>query len=94
MQSAPAGDETDPQAIETFIARWEKSGGSELANFQTFAGELCGLLGVERPEPSRAKNALNDYVFERRVDFKSDDGSTSPGRIDLYRRGCFVMEAK
>ncbi len=30
MQSAPAGDETDPQAVETFIARWEKSGGSEI----------------------------------------------------------------
>ena len=94
MQSASAGDKTDPQAVETFIARWEKSGGSESANFQTFAGELCDLLGVVRPEPSQVENELNDYVFERRVDFKFDDGSTSLGRIDLYRRDCFVMEAK
>ena len=93
-QSASPGDGTDPEAIDAFVARWEKSGGSELANFQTFAGELCGLLGVERPEPSQAKNELNDYVFERRVDFKFDDGSTSVGRIDLYKRNCFVMEAK
>ena len=93
-QSTSAGDGTDPKAIEAFIARWEESGGSELANFQTFAGELCELLGVDRPEPSRAKNELNDYVFERRVDFKFDDGSTSLGRIDLYKRDCFVMEAK
>ena len=92
--STPAGDEADPHAIEAFIARWEKSGGSEMANFQTFANELCDLLGVKRPEPSQAENELNDYVFERRVDFKFDDGSTSLGRIDLYKRDCFVMEAK
>lgn len=90
----PTGDEADPHAIEAFIARWEKSGGSEMANFQTFANELCDLLGVKRPEPSQAENELNDYVFERRVDFKFDDGSTSLGRIDLYKRDCFVMEAK
>ncbi len=92
--STPAGDEADRDAIEAFIDRWAKSGGSELANFQTFAGELCDLLGAERPEPSQAENELNDYVFERRVDFKFDDGSTSLGRIDLYKRDCFVMEAK
>ena len=93
-QSTPSGDGTDQQAIDAFIARWEESGGSELANFQSFANEFCDLLGVERPDPSQAKNELNDYVFERRVDFKFDDGTTSPGRIDLYRRDCFVMEAK
>ena len=26
--------------------------------------------------------------------FRHDDGSTSPGRIDLYKKGCFVLEAK
>lgn len=36
-QPASAGDGTDLQAIDAFIARWEKSGGSELANFQMFA---------------------------------------------------------
>ena len=80
--------------IGAFIARWEKSGGAELANFQTFANELCDLLDLPRPEPSQERNELNDYVFERRVDFKHDDGSATPGRIDLYKRGCFVMEAK
>ena len=93
-RSTSSGDGANARAIEAFIARWEKSGGSELANFQSFANELCDLLGVERPEPSRAENELNDYVFERRVDFKFDDGTTSPGRIDLYKRDCFVMEAK
>ena len=83
--------------IGAFIARWEKSGGAELnfhANFQTFANELCDLLDLPRPDPSQERNELNDHVFERRVDFKHDDGSATPGRIDLYKRGCFVMEAK
>ena len=46
--------------IDAFIARWEKSGGSELANFQTFACELCDLLGLPRPYPSQELNELND----------------------------------
>ena len=80
--------------IDAFIDRWEKSGGSESANFQMFAGELCDLLGLPRPDPSEERNEYNDYTFERRIDFKHDSGGTTPGRIDLYKRGCFVMEAK
>ena len=93
-QQGAAGDDTDPAAIEAFIGRWENSGGSELANFQPFAMELCTLLGLPEPEPSQGLVPDNDYVFERRVDFKHDDGSKSPGRIDLYKRDCFVMEGK
>jgi hypothetical protein len=44
--------------------------------------------------PRTSDDTLNHYVFERSVTFHNGDGSTSPGRIDLYRRGCFVMEAK
>ena len=93
-QGAAPEDGIDPAEVDAFIDRWEKSGGSESANFQMFAGELCDLLGVAKPDPSEERNEYNDYTFERRVDFKHDDGSTSPKRIDLYRRGCFVMEAK
>ena len=89
-----ADDGTDPADIEAFISRWEESGGSESANFQMFANELCELLALEKPDPSRAKNKYNDYVFERRVDYKFDDGTTARRRIDLYKRDCFVMEAK
>ena len=81
--------------IDAFIARWAKSSGAERANFQMFAIELCGLIGVTPPEPARGEDAeLNDYCFERGVTFKAPDGTTAPGRIDLYRRGAFVMEAK
>ncbi|MEZ5440081.1 MAG: hypothetical protein R3F15_01200 [Lysobacterales bacterium] len=30
-----------------------------------------------------------DYMFERPISFSHGDGSTSAGRIDLYRRGAF-----
>lgn len=33
-------------------------------------------------------------MFERRVQFSHGDGSSSLGRIDLYRRGHFICEAK
>jgi hypothetical protein len=54
----------------------------------------CAIFwGVGRPNPAGAETARNDYVFERAVRFRHD-GSTSPGRIDLYKKGCFVLEAK
>lgn len=80
--------------IESFIHRWLDSGAAERANFQIFATELCDVLEVERPEPMRLGDADNAYVFERNVVFANPDGTTSIGRIDLYKRGCFVMEAK
>ena len=89
---APPGD--DSAAIDAFIGRWEQSGGAEMANFQTFANELCDLLSVSRPDPAQEEVERNDYVFERRVDYKFDDGTTARRRIDLYKRDCFVMEAK
>nr|WP_228064327.1 DNA methyltransferase [Lysobacter avium] len=33
-------------------------------------------------------------MFERPITFAHGDGSTSAGRIDLYRRGAFVLESK
>ena len=81
-------------SIDDFITRWSKSAGAERANFQGFAYELCELLGVDRPVPSVSDADLNPYSFERGVTFRADDGSTSPGRIDLYKKGSFVLEAK
>ncbi len=79
---------------ETFIARWAPASGSELANAQSFTRELCELLDVPVPDPARADTADNAYVFERRVVFRHGDGGASEGRIDCYRRGAFVLEAK
>ena len=81
--------------IEDFIARWTASSGAERAIFQMFAIELCQLLDVSAPQPTKGEDAeLNDYTFERTVAFKEPDGTTSAGRIDLYKRGAFVLEAK
>ncbi|MDP2196876.1 MAG: class I SAM-dependent DNA methyltransferase, partial [Rhodocyclaceae bacterium] len=77
-----------PDPIETFIARWQGVTASELATAQSFVIELCALLGVEAPAHR------DDYMFERPVSFSHGDGGSSPGRIDCYRRGCFVLEAK
>lgn len=79
---------------EAFISRWERSEGMENATSQTFLNELCDLLQVDRPHPARARNRDNRYVFEKRVTFISPNGRRSQGRIDLYKRGCFVLESK
>jgi type I restriction-modification system DNA methylase subunit len=84
-----------PDPVEKFIRRWEgQEGGAERANYAMFLSELCDIIGVPRPHPAQATTAENDYVFERAVKLISPDDSTSNGRIDLYKRGCFVLEAK
>ena len=40
------------------------------------------------------KDGDNAYVFEKQVVLHDDEGVTSNGWIDCYRRGCFVLEAK
>lgn len=75
---------------EAFIERWEGVSASELASAQTFVMDLCELLGVAKPHPTPAQ----DYMFERPVTFSHGDGSSSAGRIDCYKRGHFVLEAK
>lgn len=80
--------------IDRFIAQWRDTGGSELANTQSFINGLCALIGVPAPDGSRTDDAHNDYVFERRVFQDNGDGTQSFGRIDCYKRDCFILEAK
>jgi hypothetical protein len=84
----------DSQAVERFISSWSATGGSELANTQSFINELCALIGVEPPRGSRADDTQNDYVFERSVFEDNGDGTFDFGRIDCYKRDCFVLDAK
>ncbi len=79
--------------IDDFITRWQQSGGSERANFQTFANELCDVLGVPRPTPASETATASAYHFEHPVTF-IHTGSQSRGFVDLYRAGHFIMEAK
>lgn len=81
--------------IDAFIARWGGGeGGAERANYVMFLTELVALLELPQPDPAGASHENNDYVFERAVRFKNIDGDAGVGRIDLYRRGSFVLEAK
>jgi hypothetical protein len=80
--------------VDAFIAKWSASGGSERANYVSFLNDLCDIIGVPHPDATREDDALNDYVYERAVTFHHDAGTTSTGRIDLYKRDCFVLEAK
>lgn len=81
--------------LDSFIARWTVGeGGQERANYQLFLSELCDALEVPRPDQASHDAALNAYAFERAVTFREPDGSTARGRIDLYKRGSFVLEAK
>lgn len=80
--------------IDTFIAAWRDTGGSELANTQSFINGLCQILGIDAPAGSRTDDVHNDYVFERRVFQDNGDGTQSFGRIDCYKRGAFILEAK
>jgi hypothetical protein len=80
---------------EQFIGRWTaREGGAERANYQMFLSELCDVIGVTRPQPAGAARGQNDYVFERAVRPRESDGGTAPKRIDLYKRGAFILEAK
>ncbi len=75
---------------EGFIAKWKGVVASELSTSQSFLIDLCRLLDVDAPHPT----AEQDYMFERPITFAHGDGTTSPGRTDLYRRGAFVLESK
>lgn len=83
------------KAAEALIAYWQsKEGGQERANYQLFLIGLTEALGLPRPDAAGPNTDQNRYVFERAVTFNEPDGTTSTGRIDLYRHGCFVLEAK
>jgi len=87
--SVPAGEE-----VEAFIARWRVSEGAERAAYAQFLSELCRLIGVTPPEPPTSDSDAVTYRFEYPVRFADPAGGSSLGRIDLYKKGAFVLEAK
>jgi hypothetical protein len=84
---------TEAVGVDGFILRWQGlQGGRERSNFPLFLIELAEALSLERPRPFDVGN--RDYAFERPVTFREVDGNSSTGSIDLYKKGCFVLEAK
>ncbi|MBE1427005.1 hypothetical protein H4684_003689 [Desulfomicrobium macestii] len=78
--------------IAEFIARWSNSHGSERGNSQRFLTEFISILELP-PMPTDAET-VPGYEFEHSVAYKDDEGKTHDLRIDLYKRGCFVLESK
>lgn len=80
--------------IEGLIADWRNKEGQERANYGLFLSQLCSALDLPQPEPAGPDTERNAYVFERAVPLHKPDGTRTTGRIDLYKRNCFVLEAK
>lgn len=76
--------------IDQFIEHWSKAQASERANAQPFLCDLADLLGVPRPGNDHSFG----YTFEFPVKIPTGPDTTTEGRVDLYRRGSFVLEAK
>jgi len=87
-------DGVNTDRLEKLIADVTSSGGSEMSNHQLFIERLTGALGLPQPEFAREETRFNDYVFERNVTFRHPIGTSSTGRIDCYKKGCFILEAK
>lgn len=86
--------ELSAERLEKLVTDAKSSGGSEMSNYQLFVERLTGALGLPQPAFAREETRFNDYVFERNVTFRHPNGTSSTGRIDCYKRGCFVLEAK
>ncbi len=76
--------------VDAFIEHWSKAAASERANAQAFVISLTKLLDL--PEPSNSHASGYSFEFPVRIPTGPDEHTT--GFIDLYRRGCFVLEAK
>lgn len=81
-------------AIETFISRWSASAAAERANKDLFLTELCDALGVPRPDPATGDVYRDSYVFEKSAFLIREGPRPSTGFVDLYKAGCFILEAK
>ncbi|HEU4648550.1 MAG TPA: DNA methyltransferase [Gemmatimonadales bacterium] len=75
--------------LRALAARWADATPAERANAQMYLTELCDALGVERPRPAGA-----GYQFEAPVRVVTRDGTETVNFIDLYKPGCFILEAK
>src|SRR5687768_4604851 len=88
------GSGAEEAEVEAFITRWRMSEGAERAAYAQFLSELCVLIGVEPPQPPTSDADAVTYRFEYPVRFRDAAGGHSNGRIDLYRKNAFVLEAK
>jgi len=80
--------------VAEFVAKWSASGAAERANKDSFLIELCDLLGVPRPHATTGDPAKDIYTFERDAIFAHEGDKFTTGKIDLFKEGHFILEAK
>lgn len=84
---------TGAMTLDMLLAKWlDKEGGAERANYQMFLTEFAQALELPAPDPKGT--GLGDYQFEAPVNSPAMLGKSGKGRIDLYKRDCFILEAK
>jgi hypothetical protein len=87
-----------PARLRTLATRWRDAAPAERANYQLYLIDLAEALGVERPRPAaggdRVADAHRAYQFEYPVTVTTRDGAQVTNFIDLYKAGCFALEAK
>jgi hypothetical protein len=93
LASSAAVFKTGTMTLDDLLKKWlGKEGGAERANYQMFLTELTQALGLPAPDPKGA--GLGDYQFEAPVRSEAALGTKGTGRIDLYKRDSFILEAK
>jgi hypothetical protein len=80
--------------LQTFVAKWQQSRAEERSNKDGFLYDLADILGVPRPEPKTGDPERDRYVFEHDVPTLLEDGKVSTRKVDLYKHGSFILEAK
>lgn len=75
--------------LRALADRWAHAEPAERSNAQLYLTELAEALEVERPKPSGA-----GYEFEYPVRVVTRDGTETVKFADLFKDGCFILEAK
>lgn len=75
--------------LKALAERWQNAERGERSNAQLYLTELCEALGVEKPRPRGS-----GYEFEHPVRIVRRDGSETVKPADLFKDGCFLLEAK
>ncbi|HEX7120504.1 MAG TPA: DNA methyltransferase [Longimicrobiales bacterium] len=85
----PSVTESVEFRLAALAERWRGAKASERANFPVYIAELTAALGVDGPGP-----AGSGYQLEYPVHVVTPQGVETTHRIDLYKRGHFVLEGK
>ena len=79
--------------LAAFVTRYADSVG-ERANKDSYLKDLCTVLGLPHPEPSTGDGERDTYVFEKDAKLSREGASATTKKVDLYKAGCFILEAK